>query len=138
MDLGIRGKKALIGGGTRGIGRAVAEALAAEGVNLEIIARHNTDLVAKELSQKYGVEVKGHGIDLSKSKDIDLLRREVGNIDILFTNVGGPKPGEIEDLTDEDWHQAYDLTLMSVVRLVKAFLPKRLGKSNSSNIYFCF
>ncbi len=127
MDLEIRGKKALIGGGTRGIGRSVAETLAAEGVNLEIIARHSSQEVAKEISKKFGITSHGHDFDLSKD-DVISLKKEIGNIDILFANAGGPKPGEMEDLDNEDWRMAYDLTLMSVVKLTRAFLPGMISK----------
>jgi 3-oxoacyl-[acyl-carrier protein] reductase len=128
MDLGIKGKRALIGGGTRGIGRAVAEALASEGVNLEIVARHESEKVAEALAKKYEVEAKGHNTDLSRADDIKRLRETVGEVDILFINTGGPKPGEIEDLKDEDWINACNLTLMSAVRLVNAFLDPMLER----------
>ncbi len=128
MELGLAGKKVLVGGATKGIGKAVAEAFAAEGANLEIVARHSTGEVAKEISEKFGVIAHGHNCDLSKMDDISHLKNEVGDVDILFANVGGPKPGEIETLEDEDWHKACDLTLMSVVRIVKTFLPGMISK----------
>lgn len=128
MELGLAGKKVLVGGATKGIGRAVTEAFAAEGANLEIVARHSTDKFANEISEKFGVVAHGHNHDLSKMDSISSLKREVGYVDILFANVGGPKPGEIEDLEDEDWHKAHDLTLMSVVRLVRSFLPGMVSK----------
>ncbi len=128
MDLGIKGKRALIGGGTRGIGRAVAEALASEGVNLEIVARHNSEDVAKDLMNKYRIEARGHNVDLSKAADVESLKEKVGDVDMLFINTGGPKPGEIEDLKDEDWLSACELTLMSAVRLINAFLDPMLKK----------
>ena len=127
MDFEINGKRALIGGGTRGIGRAVAEALAAEGVDLEIVARHSTGKTAEEISKKFGVIVHGHDFDLSKD-DVISLKEKVGSVDILFANIGGPKPGEIEELSDEDWHTACDLTLMSVIKLTRAFLPGMISK----------
>ncbi len=123
MDLKLKGKRVLVGGATRGIGRAVAEAFAAEGANLEIVARHSTEEIANEISKRFGIVAHGHDCDLSKMEDISLLKADVGDVDILFANVGGPKPGEIEDLGDKEWHEAFDLTLMSVVRLVRAFLP---------------
>ncbi len=127
MDLEIKGKKALIGGGTKGIGRAVVEALAAEGVDLEIVARHSTEETAEEISKKFGITAHGHDFDLSKD-DVTSLKEKVGSVDILFANIGGPKPGEIEDLSDEDWHTACDLTLMSVIKLTRAFLPGMISK----------
>ncbi len=126
MDLGIKGKRVLVGGGTRGIGKAVAQVFASEGADVNIVARGDGRKVAQELSQKYGTKVVAYQADLSKAKEIERLRDEVGEIDILFVNVGGPKPGNFEDLTDDDWQDAYELTLMSAVRLIRFFLPGML------------
>lgn len=128
MDLGIKGKRAFIGGGTKGIGRAVAETLAREGVNLEIVARHESEKMAEKLSKEYGITAHGHDMDLSRREDIEQLKEKIKEVDILFVNVGGPKPGEIEDLSDEDWESAFNLTLMSAVRLVKVFLDPMIKK----------
>ncbi len=126
MDLGLKGKRALVGGGTRGIGRAVARSLASEGVDVAVVARSGGEDVARELSRRYEVDVQPYHADLSKAEEIEKLRDNVGKIDVLFVNVGGPKPGNFEDLTDEDWFDAYELTLMSAVRLIRAFLPGML------------
>ncbi len=128
MDLGIKGKRMLVCGGTKGIGRAVANEFAKEGTLVHVVARNDSEKVAKEISEKYGVKVFGHNGDLSKFDDIKRISSEIGNVDILFINAGGPKPGDLEDLTDEDWHTAYDLTMMSAVRLINAFLPGMLSK----------
>ncbi len=128
MDFGIKGKRALIGGGTRGIGKAVAEVLAAEGVNLEIVARHESEKVADEIANTFSVEARGHNADLSNAGDVEALKKEIDGVDILFINTGGPKPGEIEDLNDEDWLNACSLTLMSAVRLINAFLDQMMKK----------
>ncbi len=128
MDFGIKGKRALIGGGTRGIGRAVAEVLAAEGVNLEIVARHKSEKVADEIANTFSVKARGHNADLSNARDVEALKKEIEGVDILFINTGGPKPGEIEDLNDEDWLNACSLTLMSAVRLINAFLDQMMKK----------
>ena len=128
MDFGIKGKRALIGGGTRGIGRAVAEVLAAEGVNLEIVSRHESEKVADEIANTFSVEARGHNADLSNAGDVEALKKEIDGVDILFINTGGPKPGEIEDLNDEDWLNACSLTLMSAVRLINAFLDQMMKK----------
>ncbi|BBJ28763.1 SDR family oxidoreductase [Athalassotoga saccharophila] len=128
MDLGLNGKIVFVGGGSKGIGKAVAEEFAKEGAVVHIVSRHNTDEVAKEISSKYGSKVTGHNADLSIEKDVKRLFKEIGNVDVLFINTGGPKPGDLEDLTDEDWHIAYDLTMMSAVRLINAFLPGMISK----------
>ena len=128
MDFGIKGKRALIGGGTRGIGKAVAEVLAAEGVKLEIVARHESEKAADEIANTFDVEARGHNADLSNAKDIEALKEKIGEVDILFINTGGPRPGKIEELSDEDWLSACSLTLMSAVRLINAFLAPMLKK----------
>ncbi|HEU24122.1 MAG: short-chain dehydrogenase [Mesoaciditoga sp.] len=128
MDLGLSGKVAFVGGGSKGIGRAVAEEFAREGAVVHIVSRHNAEEVAKEISSRYSSKVKGHTGDLSIGEDIKRIHKEIGNVDILFINTGGPKPGDLEDLTDEDWHKAYDLTMMSAVRLINAFLPGMISR----------
>ncbi len=128
MNFGIKDKKVLVCGGTKGIGRAVANEFAKEGALVHIVARNDSNKVAKEISEKYGTKVFGHNGDLSKADDIKRILGEIENVDVLFINAGGPKPGNLEDLTDEDWHTAYDLTMMSAVRLINAFLPGMLSK----------
>lgn len=128
MELGLNGKRVLVGGGTKGIGLAVAEEFAKEGSTVHIVARRDSEKISSEISKKYGACVYGHDGDLSKLEDIKNLAKEIGEIDVLFINTGGPKPGDLEDLTDEDWHNAYDLTMMSAVRLINAFLPSMLSR----------
>ncbi len=127
MEFGLKGKKALVGGSTRGIGRAVAEIFADEGMEIHVVARKNSDISAKEINKKFGTKVIGHDADLSNAAEIQKLSRNIGPIDVLFINTGGPKPGEIEDLDEEDWKKAYDLILMSAVRLINAFLPSMIS-----------
>lgn len=142
MELGLKGKKILVCGATKGIGRAVAEEFAKEGAIIHIVARHDAKNAAEEISDKYRTKVFGHDRDLSKAEDINRLYDETKEIDVLFVNAGGPKPGNLEDLTDADWHSAFDLTMMSVVRLMNAFIPGmvsqkhgRIIASTSTSVY---
>ena len=128
VDLGISGKVAVLTAASRGIGFAVAEQLAKEGVNLVLNSRNPENLrkVAFELS-KYGVKILTVAGDLS---DVETLKgieektsSEFGGADILFLNGAGPKPGGFFDVNDEDWKNVFDHNFMSAVRLIRSFAP---------------
>lgn len=129
MDLGIKGRIALVAASSKGLGRAAAEALAREGAHLVLCARNADALeaTAEELRNAAGVEVLAVPTDLAKVGDIDELIREAldhfGPVDILFTNSGGRPPGRFWELEDEAWHQAVEGTLMAAVRLIRGVLP---------------
>ena len=129
MDLGIKGKTAIVCGSSRGLGRACAEALATEGVNLVLNARNAEDIsrAAMEISGRFGVEAVPAAADLADPGATDILvhaaLERFGGIDILINNAGGPPPGVFLDLSDESWEKAFRLTLMSVVRMTRAALP---------------
>jgi 3-oxoacyl-[acyl-carrier protein] reductase len=129
MDLGIAGKVALVTASSKGLGKAVAQALAQEGVEVAISARSEDELreAARDIEQKTGRAPLTVAADVSKKEDIDRLVGQVldrhGRIDILFTNSGGPPPGTFFDFSDEQWQRAVDLLLMSTVRLIRAAAP---------------
>jgi 3-oxoacyl-[acyl-carrier protein] reductase len=129
LDLGIPGKVALVSASSRGLGRAIAEELAAEGVNLVLCARGEEALrkTADEIRKRSGVEVVDVAADVS---DPAGLKRVVaaaferfGKVDILVTNSGGPPSGPFESLTPEMWDAATRLLLTSAVGLARAVLP---------------
>ena len=125
MDLGIKGKKALITASSKGIGRAVAEELLQEGCEIGICSRSKDDLMTAvdELKSKSNREPFWSICDLNKAKDIEntfnAFIKEFGQIDILVNNCGGPSPGSLSDLDEEKWQAAFDQVLMSAVRLSK-------------------
>ena len=129
MDMGISGKTAIVCGSSRGLGRACAEALASEGVNLVVNSRNAEEIIlaAREISERYGVEAVPVAGDMADPGVPDLLAQAAldrfGGIDILVNNAGGPPPGEFHDLTDEQWERAFRLTLLSAVRMTRAVLP---------------
>jgi 3-oxoacyl-[acyl-carrier protein] reductase len=129
MDLGIRGKVALVAASSKGIGRAIAEELAANGVSLVMCARGEKDLreCADAIRLSSGVEVLDVPADVSKSADrarlIDAALGKFGRVDILVTNSGGPPSGTFDSLTPEMWSAAYDLLLAGTIELVRAVLP---------------
>ncbi len=129
MDLGIRGKFALVCAGSRGLGRACAEALSAEGAHVAICARDGVSLsrAAAEISAATGNPVLPVPADLSRGADIDALFDEVGRafgtLHILVTNAGGPPPSGFLGASDEAWLRAFDLNFFSAVRCIRKGLP---------------
>jgi 3-oxoacyl-[acyl-carrier protein] reductase len=128
MDLGIRGKVALVTGASKGIGLAVAAALASEGAQVVLSARGAEDLsdAVRALEQAGGI-VRGIQGDVSHAEGVaellETVRDAVGDPDILVVNAGGPPTGPAAELPDEAWAQGVELTLMSAVRLARAVLP---------------
>ena len=128
MDLGLQGRTAFVAASSQGLGRAIAEALAAEGVRLALCARtERIKTVASEIAAKYQVQTMGVVADVSVLQDIsravELAAEAFGAIDILVTNAGGPPPGPFESHGAEAWQHAVDLNLMSVVNLCRAVVP---------------
>jgi 3-oxoacyl-[acyl-carrier protein] reductase len=129
MDTGLKGKVALVCGASRGLGRAAAEALAAEGANLAIVARTQAALTAAgvEIGKASGVEILTLAADLSKGDEARRVVRDTarhfGGLDILVTNAGGPRAGTFDTLTEADYLHAVDLTFMSVVRMTMEAVP---------------
>ena len=129
MDLGISGRRALITGGSLGIGKATAAELAAEGVDVAIVARDRDrlDAAAQELSSNTGGRVIGIAGDMGSADDIartfDEANAALGGIDILVNNAGSSPAGRIEDLDDETWMASFELKFMGYMRLSRAVLP---------------
>ena len=129
MDLGIRGKVALVAASSKGLGRAVAEELAAEGADLVMCARGKDALeqTAQSIRQKTGVKVVAVSADVSDPADAARVVKaafdEFGRVDILVTNSGGPPSGPFESFTLEIWDAATRLLLKSAIELTRAVLP---------------
>lgn len=132
MDLGLKGKVALVTGGSKGIGKAIARGLAQEGAKLAICARNKAPLeqAAKEIAAATGSEVLPVAGDLTQPEDVgrvvDTTVRHFGRVDILVNNAGSAPGGEILNLTEEDWQQALQLKFMGYVRCTKAVIPHML------------
>ncbi|MGH9870554.1 MAG: SDR family oxidoreductase [Candidatus Polarisedimenticolia bacterium] len=129
MDLGIKGRVALVAASSTGIGRAVARELAAEGCQVAVCARRREPLAetALAIGRETGAEVLAVAGDVMLASDIARIVAEVkgrfGAIDILVNNAGGPPPGGFEDLGPEAWDDAYKLTLRSAVLLCRETVP---------------
>lgn len=140
MDLGLRGKRALVTGSSRGLGFAVASGLAREGAQVTINSRNESSLQAA--AQKIRIQASGVPVaavpgniadpDIP-SHLIEQAQAEMGGLDILVTNAGGPPSGSFESFADSDWEKAIDLSLMSHVRLIRAALPY-LRKSTAASV----
>jgi 3-oxoacyl-[acyl-carrier protein] reductase len=130
MDLGIRGRAALVLGASGGIGEAVAYALASEGVLLAVAARREDQLarVCDEAKRRGALDAHAFPIDLSDQGSIDVtlaaLRERLGNVDIAVLNGGGPKPGKFGAMKIEDWDAAYRQMLRSMLAIVDGVLPE--------------
>ncbi|MDQ6872471.1 MAG: SDR family NAD(P)-dependent oxidoreductase, partial [Gemmatimonadota bacterium] len=129
MDLGLRGKVALVAASSKGLGRAVAEEFAAEGADLVMCARGKETLeqTADSIRQATAVRVVAVAADVSKPADAARVVKaafdQLGRVDILVTNSGGPPSGPFENLTAEMWDTAASLLLRSAVELTRAVLP---------------
>jgi 3-oxoacyl-[acyl-carrier protein] reductase len=125
MDLGVSGRVGLVGGATQGIGRAVAEALIAEGVRVAITARdgERTASVAAEIGAEAGLGWDTGDIDAAAGL-VEAVEQRVGPIDILVTNTGGPAPGSDPlGFTDAQWEQAHRNLVLAPIALLRRVLP---------------
>ena len=136
----LAGRVALVNAAGRGIGRGTAEALAAAGARL-VIASLNEDAItslAAELAGRHGVEVVGMAGDVSRPGTAETLVgtavERFGGLDILVNNSGGPPPGRFDDFDDAAWQSAFDLLLLSVVRMVRAALPSLRASAQGGRI----
>lgn len=129
MDLGLREKVALVVAGSRGLGRAVAEELAAEGASIIICARDEKVLTetAAAIASEFNAHVLAIPADVESSDDIKRVVQSAidrfGRIDILVTNAGGPPAGRIDQITQEQWEHATRMTLFSVIEFARLVVP---------------
>lgn len=129
MDLGLRGKVALVTAASRGMGRACAMGLASEGARVMMCARREESLrmAAEEIRAETGAEVEPMAADVTQAEDVTrLVARALevfGSIDILVSNCGGPPRGGLWQMTDQHWYGAFEATLLSVVRLIREVVP---------------
>ena len=140
MDLGLRGLAAFVAASSQGMGLAIAERLALEGADVAMCARREAELrAAAERVATHGTRVVRRVADVADAAQVrdavESSASELGRLDILVVNAGGPPPGTFVDLDDAAWQTAHELTLMSAVRLARAALP-RLRDSEHASITF--
>ena len=137
MDLGLKDCRAFVAGASKGLGKACAKSLADEGARVFVCARSPDEI--KQAAQEIGAA--GHSAaDVSRPADVKRVVAEaienLGGLDILVTNAGGPPTGPFDNAGDGDWDIAYQLTLMSAVRMIREALPalKASGRGRIVNL----
>ncbi|PCJ74764.1 MAG: short-chain dehydrogenase [Rhodobacteraceae bacterium] len=130
MDLGIKGKTAIVCGASKGLGHGCAEALAEAGVNLVLNARTESTLVetAEAIAAKYGVSVTPVACDISTAEGQAKVLAACPDPDILINNAGGPPPGMWSDWDRDDFIKALDANMLAPIALMKAVLPSMIEK----------
>lgn len=129
MDLGLKGKVAVVAASSKGLGKACAAALAAEGAHVVMCARNEAELAkaADEIRQEATGKVVAVPTDVTKAEGIAVLfetaTRECGEVDVLVINAGGPPPVPLDELSDKHWLDAFELTHLSAVRMIRHVLP---------------
>jgi 3-oxoacyl-[acyl-carrier protein] reductase len=123
MDLNLAGKTVLITGGSKGIGRATAQAFAEEGCNLILVSRTAADLAAVKaaIAQKANVRVDTAPADLSDSRNVTQIAKDFSGIDILVNNAGAIPGGTLIEIDEARWRQAWDLKVFGYVNMCRAF-----------------
>ena len=141
MDLGLRGKVAIVLGASQGMGRASARALGLEGCDLALAARKAELLgdAAMAITKECGVRVFHQGCDVTRDADRDSFLAETlhryGRIDVLVNNCGGPKPATLKDApTAKDWQDGFERSLLQVVKWTQAVTPYMKGWGRIVNI----
>ncbi len=125
MDLNLAGQTALITGGSRGIGRAIAEELASEGCHCVLVSRNAADLRAacEAIEGRFGVKVQIEALDLSESGAIAVLTQKHPGIDILVNNAGAIPGGALAEIDEARWRKAWDLKVMGTINMTRAYYP---------------
>jgi NAD(P)-dependent dehydrogenase (short-subunit alcohol dehydrogenase family) len=142
VDLGLRGRTAIVTGASRGIGAATATELAREGVDVALLARSNDPLtaLAAELERTYRIRAFSIAVDLSSAVDVnDAMARadtSLGRVDILVNNAGASPQASFDEATDEMWSEAFELKLLGYVRAIRAVLPgmRAAGRGRIVNV----
>jgi NAD(P)-dependent dehydrogenase (short-subunit alcohol dehydrogenase family) len=138
MDLHLAGKSALITGASKGIGRAAAERLAAEGCNLIMVSRTAADLAGAEavMIKQFKVQIATVAADLSHSSAIERLAKDFPTIDILVNNAGAIPGGSLLDVDEQTWRKAWDLKVFGYINMCRAYyaLMKKRGSGVIINV----
>ena len=140
MDLGLKGKVVFVAAASKGLGRAIAEEFAREGAKVVMCSREEATITqaARDIAKATGGETYGVPADLSSREGCATFVQagidKYGRMDAIVINAGGPPPGRFEELDEAQWDKAYQLTLMSAVRLTKMALP-HLKKTKGNIVY---
>jgi 3-oxoacyl-[acyl-carrier protein] reductase len=134
MDLGVKGKVAMVAGASRGLGFAVAKALAAEGAHVSIASRDEAAITAA--AAQLGSEAMASAVDVRSAEGIrnwaEATIERFGGVDLLFANGGGPPAGPALSFDDEAWQDAADLLLFSTLRMVRPVVPSMTARGGGA------
>jgi NAD(P)-dependent dehydrogenase (short-subunit alcohol dehydrogenase family) len=132
MELNLAGRWAAITGGSQGIGRAVADELAAEGCNIRIAARTEADLreAADDIAARHGVEVAIHPGDLTDGEFVAALGRDWRDVDILVNNAGSVPRGSLVEVDDERWRKGWELKVFAYINLTRLIYPAMCARGS--------
>jgi 3-oxoacyl-[acyl-carrier protein] reductase len=134
MDLGIRGRRAIVGGASKGLGRACARALAAEGATVAIVARTESELAktAEELRRSTGAEIVPVPADLATAGGRERVLKAFPDPDILVNNAGGPPTGDFRQFGREEWIQALEACMLGPIEMIRrtidGMIARRFGR----------
>ena len=138
MDLQLRGKRAVLTGASKGIGRAIAEVLAEEGCDLVLAARSEgpLDALAQQIRARHNIGVTTMQADLSKADDQNRIADHAKDTDILINNAGSNPGGEIDEISEEVWRTSWDLKVFGYINITRAYysIMKRRGSGVIVNI----
>ena len=132
MDLNLKGKRALVTGGSKGIGRACAQVLAEEGCAVTIASRDAAALAATaaDIEAKTGADVQWKAADLSQRGVAEELAAAVGDLDILVNNAGAIPGGDLQKVDEDTWRRAWDLKVFGYINLTRAVYARmKAGRS---------
>lgn len=132
MDLGLKGRTAIVTGASKGIGRAVAEGLASEGVSLHLVARTEADLAAaaEAIRAAHPVDVTIHALDLSDSASIDRLAAAAPAPDIVINNAGAIPGGSIDMIDEPTWRAAWDLKVFGYINICRVYYARMVERGS--------
>jgi 3-oxoacyl-[acyl-carrier protein] reductase len=138
MQLNLKGKVAMVAASSKGLGFGIAQELAREGAKLSIGSRSKDGIesAAKKLREETQADVLSSILDASNNQSIqDWTKRTTdhfGGVDLLVVNAGGPPPGKFMDFTDDNWQAAFDMNLMSAVRMIRQVIPSMESRGGGS------
>ncbi len=134
MNLGLSGRTALVTGASRGIGRGIADALAAEGCHLELVARNAEMLqsLAESLAGEHGVRARAYALDLGEPANQKTVVAACGHADIVVNNAGATQPGEIDEVDEDAWMEGWQLKVFGYINMTRHYW--RIMKARGSGV----
>jgi 3-oxoacyl-[acyl-carrier protein] reductase len=138
MDLGLKGKVAMVAGASKGLGQAVARALAREGARVSMASRNEQAIAeaARGIAHDTSAETLGVAVDVRSAESIAAWHARTvdrfGGVDLLFTNAGGPPAGTALSFDDDAWRAAFELLVLSAVRMVRLAVPSMQSRGGGA------